>query len=116
MVILKKTKKEIKKKNQEKNFSVLEQMKFRNVLRKPFLTEKSQDLGKQNKYVFLVDLKATKPLIKRELEKRYNVKVKDVNIVNHKGKMKTWRNVVKRQTALKKAIITLKAGQKIEIY
>lgn len=116
MAISKKVKTEKKDVKTEKETAVFFQNKFRKILKMPFLTEKSHDLDKQNKYVFLVDQNSNKPLIKKEVEKRYNVLVKDVNIINHKGKLRQWRNISKKMPDLKKAIVTLKDGQKIEIY
>lgn len=87
----------------------------RNVLVKPWVSERSTDLAALNKYVFLVDQSATKPLIKENIAKRYNVNVTDVDIVNIKGKVKYFRNEPHRRQSIKKAIITLKKGDKIEI-
>lgn len=87
----------------------------KNVLVKPWVTEKSTDLSKQNKFVFLVSGDATKPLVKENIAERYNVKALKVDIVNTKGKMKHFMNRSKRRSPLKKAVITLKKGDTIEL-
>ncbi len=87
----------------------------RNVLVKPWITERATDLSALNKYVFLVDGSATKPLVKENIAERYNVKPVAVDIVNIKGKLKYFRNQPRRRQSIKKAIITLKKGDKIEI-
>ncbi len=87
----------------------------KNVLVKPWVTEKSTDLGKENAYVFLVTSDATKPLIRENIAKRYNVMPVNVRIVVKKGKVKYFRNQPKRRSGIKKAVITLKKGDKIEI-
>ncbi len=87
----------------------------RNVLVRPRITERSTDLSALNKYVFVVDGSATKPLIKENIAERYNMKPIAVDIVNIKGKLKYFKNQPRRRQSIKKAIITLKKGDKIEI-
>ena len=87
----------------------------RNVLVKPRITERATDLSALNKYVFLVDESATKPLVKENIAERYNIKPVAVDIVNIKGKLKYFKNQPRRRQSIKKAIITLKKGDKIEI-
>lgn len=87
----------------------------RNVLVKPWITERATDLSALNKYVFLVDESATKPLVKENIAERYNIKPVAVDIVNIKGKLKYFKNQPRRRQSIKKAIITLKKGDKIEI-
>lgn len=84
-------------------------------LKRPYLTEKARAMGAHNKYVFLVESSVNKPSVKEEISRRYGVKVIDINMVRRRGKTKQWRNVRGRQALLKKAIITLAKGQKIEI-
>ena len=86
------------------------------VLRRPLITEKNTNLQSQNKYVFEVDREANKPDIKQAVEKTFKVTVTDVNVVNIHGKM---RRVGRKQVMtppMKKAIVTLKAGDKITIF
>ncbi|MCF7790951.1 MAG: 50S ribosomal protein L23 [Victivallales bacterium] len=78
------------------------------------ITEKTMDLKDSSKYVFKVDKKATKVDIARAVENIYNVKVQDVNVLNHKGKPKRLgqRSLkMGRTAATKKAIVTLSEGE-----
>ncbi len=84
------------------------------VIKYPFLTERSKDLENLNKYVFIVDPRATKTKIKQAIEKVYNVKVKDVHTINVKPKPKRMRFRMGHTPRRKKAIITLKQGFRIE--
>lgn len=86
------------------------------VLKRPLLTEKGTDQKESmNKYLFEVDRGANKIQVKNAVEKIFSVKVDDVHTVNVKGKVKrVGRNIGKRSD-WKKAIVTLKAGEKIEI-
>ncbi len=86
------------------------------VLRRPLITEKGTGLQTQNKYAFEVAGEANKPLVKQAVEKAFNVKVTSVNIVRMPSKM---RRVGRRQVLTqpwKKAIVTLKPGDKIQIF
>lgn len=86
------------------------------VLKRPLITEKNTNLQSQNKYVFEVSRDANKPEIKQAVEKTFKVTVTDVNVVNIHGKM---RRVGRKQVmtpSMKKAIVTLKAGDKITIF
>lgn len=86
------------------------------ILKRPLLTEKGTDQKEaMNKYLFEVDSSANKIQIRSAVEKIFNVKVNDVHTINIKGKVKrVGRNFGKRSD-WKKAIVTLKAGEKIEI-
>ena len=79
------------------------------------ITEKSNYLISQNKYVFAVDLKANKPEIAKAVKSIYKVDPISVNIVNIKGKTKRFGAKTGKLPNIKKAIVTLKKGQKIEI-
>ncbi|MEK7464268.1 MAG: 50S ribosomal protein L23 [Patescibacteria group bacterium] len=85
------------------------------VLKKPWVSEKATNLGKHNQYVFLVDKRSNKNEVKEEIRRRYGVEVTSVNTVRKQGKVKRYRNFLSRQELTKKAIVTLKAGQKLEI-
>jgi large subunit ribosomal protein L23 len=78
-------------------------------------TEKATLYEPQGKYLFLVDNKANKPEIKRAVEEIYKVKVKSVNTFVATGKLKRVRYQLGRTPDLKKAVVTLKAGSKIEV-
>ncbi len=81
------------------------------------LTEKSSLLGeKQNKYVFRVSPRANKIQIKQAIEKLFGKKVIDVNTCNYAGKKKRERHAdFGRKNHWKKAIVTLKEGDKIDL-
>ena len=86
------------------------------VLLRPLITEKSTTQQEQNKYSFEIDEKANKPLVKQAVEKAFKVNVKAVNIIGVPGKM---RRVGRRQVmtrSWKKAIVTLRTGDKIEFF
>lgn len=78
-------------------------------------TEKSSAYGDKGKYLFLVANTANKIQIKKAVEQAYKVKVKDVNTFVSIGKLKRVRHQLGRTTDTKKAVVTLAAGQKIEI-
>ena len=87
------------------------------VLRRPLVTEKSTAiLQVQNKYAFEVDEKANKSQIKQAVEKAFKVNVSAVNVITMPGKT---RRVGRRQVQTppwKKAVVTLKPGDKIEFF
>lgn len=86
------------------------------ILLRPVVTEKSTSLLQQNKYTFIVDPKANKTEIKQAVEKIFNVKVEKVNTMRVKGKYKRVRNIPGKTPEVKKAIVTLKKGDKIELF
>jgi large subunit ribosomal protein L23 len=81
----------------------------------PIITEKSTQLSEQNKVVFKVPLDATKPQIKEAVEALFKVNVVSVNTIVQKGKTKLFRGVPGRRSDIKKAIVTLKDGQSIDV-
>lgn len=85
------------------------------IIKKPWVTERSTDLSKLGKYVFLVKGKATKPEIKKAVKEIYRVDVVAVNVVNRPAKRKHVGAFKGKQSGYKKAIVTLKSGQKIDI-
>ena len=88
----------------------------RDILKKPVITEKSNDLLGENKYTFQVDLNANKIEIRQAVEKLFKVKVEKVNTMRVKGKIKRVRRVPGRTPEIKKAIVTLKEGDRIEVF
>ena len=78
-------------------------------------TEKSSTYLPQGKYLFLVNNAANKIQIKRAVEQAYKVKVKHVNSFVSRGKLKRVRHQLGRTVDTKKAVVTLVAGQKIEV-
>jgi large subunit ribosomal protein L23 len=88
----------------------------RSVLRKPLLTEKvAQIQDKHNQYAFQVDPAANKVEIKRAVELKYSVTVLTVNTMGVRGKMKRLGRFVGKRADWKKAIVTLKTGDSIEL-
>lgn len=85
------------------------------LLKKPWTSEKAYGLHSKNQYVFLVDIKAKKNEIRKEVARHYNVKVLGVNVLVKKGKTKRLGRNLGQRSDLKKAIVTLAAGNKIEI-
>ena len=81
----------------------------------PLVTEKSTNLSDQNKISFKVHNKATKKTLKNNIEKIFKVNVTKVNIINKKARIKTTRGKKVRVKGYKKAIITLKKGQNIDL-
>ena len=77
-------------------------------------TEKSTVYEPQGKYLFLVQKNANKIQIRRAVEELYKVKVQDVNTVIYPGKLKRVRYQLGKTPDFKRAIVTLKEGQKIE--
>lgn len=86
------------------------------VLRRPVVTEKSTLLQGQNKYVFEVATAANKAQIQEAVEKAFNVKVLAVNVSNVHGKVRRIGRTFGRTPDWKKAIVTLRAGDKIEVF
>jgi large subunit ribosomal protein L23 len=90
-------------------------MNIYEVLVQPIITEKSTFLQEGGKYVFKVNPKAGKVQIKEAVEKNFNVKVLDVNITKIHGKRKRYGPRAKKLPDLKKAVVTLRLGDKIQI-
>ena len=92
-------------------------MNLYQIIKKPIITEKSSLLKElQNRYLFSVDLQASKPQIKAAVEKMFKVKVLDVHTAVFRGKLRrVGRNSGKRSN-WKKAIVTLNIGDKIEFF
>ena len=84
-------------------------------IKSPIITEKATILSEQNKTVFKVHKKASKKIIKKNIEKLFKVNVVKVNIVNQKSKMKLRQGKKSYKSGYKKAIITLKKGQSIDL-
>ena len=81
----------------------------------PLITEKSTNLSDQNKIIFKVHSGANKKNLKKNIEKIFKVNVIKVNIINKKTRIKTTRGKKVRVKGFKKAIITLKKGQNIDL-
>lgn len=81
----------------------------------PVVTEKSTYLSEQNKIVFKINKSLNKKIIKKNIEKIFKVEVMKINIVNKKTKIKSTRGKKVKVPGFKKAIVTLKKGQNIDL-
>ena len=81
----------------------------------PVITEKATVATERNQVVFKVARTATKPQIKEAVEKLFDVKVKSVNTLIRKGKVKAFRGTRGVQSDVKKAIVTLEEGHRIDV-
>jgi large subunit ribosomal protein L23 len=88
----------------------------RDVLLAPVVSEKSYGLLDENKYTFLVHPDANKTEIKIAVEKVFDVKVTGVNTVNRQGKTRRTRFGIGKRANTKRAIVSLAAGQRIDIF
>lgn len=85
------------------------------VILRPLLTEKGNDLENIGKYLFSVNVNSNKSQIKKAFEKIFDVEVKSVNIINICGKIKIFKGTKGKRPNIKKAIVTTKDMKKIEI-
>ena len=84
-------------------------------IRSPIITEKATILSEQNKTVFKVHDSANKKIIKKNIEKIFKVNVVKINIINQKTKQKMKQGRKSFRSGYKKAIVTLKKGQSIDL-
>jgi large subunit ribosomal protein L23 len=90
-------------------------MQIENIILKPIVTEKSTEFEAKGKYIFKVFAKSNKIEIKKAVEKIFGTKVADVNISNTKVKERRRGKTIGHVSGYKKAIVTLKKGEKIKI-
>jgi large subunit ribosomal protein L23 len=81
----------------------------------PVITEKATMASEHNKVMFKVARNATKPQIKEAVEKLFDVKVKNVNTLVRRGKVKTFKNKLGQRSDVKRAIVTLEEGHRIDV-
>ena len=94
----------------------MNQERLLKVLLSPIISEKSTQIGEQNNQVaFRVTPDATKPEIKAAVELLFKVEVKGVSVVNTKGKTKRFGKTVGRRDNVRKAYVTLKEGQELNL-
>ena len=93
----------------------MKKINFLDSIRQPIVTEKATILSEQNKTVFKVHAGANKNSIKKSIEKLFKVTVVKVNILNQKRKKKIKQGKKSIKPGYKKAIITLKKGQSIDL-
>lgn len=85
------------------------------VIVSPIITEKSTMASESNQVMFNVAKNATKPEIKQAVEALFGVKVKAVNTLLRKGKVKRFRGMLGKRSDVKKAVVTLVEGQSIDV-
>tara|TARA_B100000963_G_C22096500_1_gene438774 strand:- start:149 stop:436 length:288 start_codon:yes stop_codon:yes gene_type:complete len=85
------------------------------IIRKPIVTEKSTMASESGAVVFEVDIRATKPQVKVAIEELFNVKVKSVNTLVSKGKVKRFKGTLGRRRDIKKAYVMLEDGNTIDV-
>jgi len=132
MGIFKKTKKEENKEVLKKDEKVVEKAEKKStskpvtramssdskrklLVKQVWITEKGSILSGLGKYIFIVDKSINKPEIKKAIESIYSVNVVSVNVINSKGKLKRLGRSTGKTSSHKKAIVTLKEGQKIDV-
>ncbi|MGE0746607.1 MAG: 50S ribosomal protein L23 [Rhodospirillales bacterium] len=81
----------------------------------PVITEKATMGGEHNQVTFKVPLTATKPEIRQAVEQLFKVKVRAVNTLRQKGKVKRFRGQIGQRSDVKKAIVTLAEGNTIDV-
>lgn len=86
------------------------------IIKWPLITEKAYSLAEKNKYTFIVNPAANKIEIKKAVEELFKVHVIKINTMNVKGKPRRVRNIAGYQPDRKKAIVTLKEEDKIDIF
>jgi large subunit ribosomal protein L23 len=88
----------------------------KNTLIHPVISEKNTDQEVMHKYTFTVTLKSTKVFIKQDIEKMFKgIKVEQVNVLRLPGKTKRTKTGYRKTQDVKRAIVTIKKGQKIDI-
>ena len=90
-------------------------MSHYDVILSPVITEKSTRLSEVNQVIFRVAREATKPQIAKAVEELFKVKVKAVNTVRTKGKVKNFRGKRFRKSDVRKAVVTLAEGYQIDV-
>ncbi|MDD4994993.1 MAG: 50S ribosomal protein L23 [Patescibacteria group bacterium] len=106
---------ERKEKQAARKESVDTGLAYRNLV-EPMVSEKASILAAQGKYVFKVNREANKIEIKKAVERVFNVKVQDVNVINMRGKKVRFGRVSGTTKCWRKAVVTLVPGEKIELY
>lgn len=91
-------------------------MDVNDIIIRPVITEKATELAKQNKYVFRVHKKANKDMIEKAINSIFGVTPLKVNVMIVRGKRKRVRYNYGYTASWKKAIVTLKEGDKIEVF
>ena len=90
-------------------------MNYRDIIKAPIITEKTNDLAQNNVITFSVDVKANKTQIKQAVENIFNVKVESVNTINVRPRRKRVGKYIGYTSKVKKAIVKLQEGSSIEL-
>tara|TARA_Y100000992_G_C21106809_1_gene415334 strand:+ start:405 stop:698 length:294 start_codon:yes stop_codon:yes gene_type:complete len=93
----------------------MKKINYLDSIKSPIITEKATTLSEQNKIVFKVHLNASKHSIKKNIEKIFKVNVIKVNTIKKKSKTKIIRGKIGIKKGFKKAVVTLKKGQTIDL-
>jgi large subunit ribosomal protein L23 len=109
-------KKEVKKEKGKEAGEIKKDSAAYRILIKPLVTEKAANLSAENKYVFAVAPRANKIEVARAIKDVYGVKPVKVNIVKVRGKQVRYGRTLGKRKDWKKAIITLPAGESINVY
>lgn len=88
----------------------------RSILKKPLISEKSFKMAAEGKFCFIVDKAAGKDSVSAAISELFDVEVTDVNVCNFKGKVKRTKKGSGKRSDFKKAVVTLKKGQKIDLF
>jgi large subunit ribosomal protein L23 len=88
---------------------------YYDIIRGPAITEKGTLVSEQNQVVFTVARDATKPAIKKAVESLFGVKVKAVNTLVRKGKLRRFKGQLARLSDVKRAYVTLEEGQRLDV-
>jgi len=86
------------------------------IIKRPLITEKTSKLIEERKYTFEVARDANKIEVKQAVEKAFEVKVTDVNIINERRKARKVGKYEGLRPAVRKAIVTLAEGQKLDVF
>lgn len=86
------------------------------LIKRPILTEKARNLSKEGIYIFEVAKDANKKEIKKAVEEMFGVEVEKVRTIKIPAKKRIWRGVLGKKKSIKKAMVKLKKGQRIEIF
>jgi len=89
---------------------------YRDIILAPVVSEKSYGGVQENRYSFFVDLRTSKPEIKRAIEEVFNVKVLKISTINLKSKPKRLGRSVGRSSKKKKVVVTLRKKDKIDFF
>ena len=93
----------------------MKKINYLDSIHSPLITEKASGMSEQNKVIFKVHENASKKTIKKNIEKIFNVKVIKINTINKKSKSKIIRGKQGFKKGFKKAVVTLKKGQTIDL-